>query len=456
MPVPNVSAAPMSLNALDLVGVGVGVETFGNHSEGPNLWQAVQHSRGQYLISQEKAAYPRSFIQAAKRSVQRTSHALESALMHFMDSYPLPLLAVGAAANIPDNDASRQAARAALAGSFVTPAEGCAMTAPGVFTQCPDLRFQRGQLLQTYLNNRPDLMWDILFHTLETHTDAPLIGLAAHDGIVARAGHLFEPDRAAFDALFASAVRPKFSRVLSDSCTVLTLAHRARTDALRPFATSGHMYDGMQTVTRQQRPWRTSASCFDGWRPGAPQRPATPYLQQSWTAFQMKQFDNLPHLGTVYRPQMASYWGEGDQLVEGAERQARFDIAVQATLAPLNGQPPARVFYDYGGVHNMRAGNAQFRWLSSALKALHPDFDLYAPHIGVDLAQCLGELGAGSPFVAVALASMAGMQSGGATLIANLRRKEGASLMLVQPPSDEQRQRDAAVVRPFQPQFNSK
>lgn len=450
-----VTSSPL-LESLDLVGAGVAVESYRNHPAYPeaDLWQAVQQSQGQYIVQSNPERYPQTFSDAEIVNTRRTRHALESALLHFMDSYPLPLLAVGAAANIPDSDVARQAARAMLAGSFVTPADGGAITGAGVFTQCADLHFQRGQVLQTYLNNRPDLMWDILFHTLETHTDAPVIGMAAHDGIVARARHVIDSDRAAFDALFVDATRPKLPRVLSDSSTVLILAHRGRADALRPFATGSHMYDRMQTVTHQGRPWRTAASGFDGWRPGARQRSPTPYLEQPWTQFQMEQFDSLPQLGTVYRPQIASYWVESDQLVAPAQRQARFEAALEAALAPLDGQPPTRVFFDSGSVWGDRIGSQQFGWLSAALGSLHPEFDLYDAQIGIDLVQCLGELGAGSPFVAVALASMAGMQAGGASLIANLRRHDGVTLMLVCPPSEGQRQRDAAVVRPLQPDFH--
>ena len=62
-------------------------------------------------------------------------------------------------------------------------------------------------------------------------------------------------------------------------------------------------------------------------------------------------------------------------------------------------------------------------------------------------------IGTGSPFVAVALATMAGLQSGGPTLIANLRRDDGATLLLVTPPTAAERARDVAIKRPFWPRF---
>ncbi|WP_166876345.1 DUF2875 family protein [Massilia mucilaginosa] len=73
------------------------------------------------------------------------------------------------------------------------------------------------------------------------------------------------------------------------------------------------------------------------------------------------------------------------------------------------------------------------------------------PLRGYDLARILGDTGAASAYVGVALASMAGRQSGGATLVLNLRRIDGASVLLVVPPTAEQIKRDAAIKRPYFP-----
>ena len=125
--------------------------------------------------------------------------------------------------------------------------------------------------------------------------------------------------------------------------------------------------------------------------------------------------------------------------------------ALRVALAPLGGKLPARVFYDYGSVRDERNSGARFVPLVQGLHAIDDDFDLLDPKRGYDLARILGDTGAGGPFVAVALASMAGRESGGATLVANLRRDDGATLLLVTPPSAEQLARDAAIKRPYFP-----
>jgi len=434
---PEVNTVPM----LELVGVGVGVENMGNHPARSDLWAAAQACRGRYLLDDHASAPMLSITDGDLEDRRRTSHVLEAALEHFMDSYPLPIMIAGPAAPAGALADTMQAAN----GRRIVGLDGR-------YTGTPVLHCQRGQVLQSYLNDTPDSLWDILFHTFYTYPDAPVISIAARDGLFVRASQLLSVDRSGYETLLASSQPPKIAADLSENCSMLTLACRGRIDALR--ATAHKVYDRMHITWNNGRQVMRTASCFDGWKPGESATPGTPYVQQPWTPFQIAQYNHLQHFGTVHCPQRAAYLDEADRLVAVAERQMRFEIALRRALAPLEGRPPTRVFYDYGSTHNLRAGNAYFRWLSSGLKALYPEFDLFDPTVGYDLAQVLGDLGAGSPFVAVALASMAGMQSGGATLIANLRRQEGVSLMLIQPPSDEQRKKDASIQRPLWPHAN--
>jgi hypothetical protein len=151
-----------------------------------------------------------------------------------------------------------------------------------------------------------------------------------------------------------------------------------------------------------------------------------------------------------------SYLDDDGKPVKAAERQIRMEAALRAALAPLGGKMPARILYDYGSIWDDRTGANRFLPLIQSLRAVDEEFDLLDPKLGYDLARILGDTGAGSPFVAVALATMAGKQSGGATLVANLRRNEGATLLLVTPPSAEQLKKDAAIKRPFWPRAGVK
>ncbi len=177
----------------------------------------------------------------------------------------------------------------------------------------------------------------------------------------------------------------------------------------------------------------------------------TPFVAVPWTPFQIAQYDHLENLGTLHRPQVVSYLDIDGKPVKAAECTLRMEAALRAALAPLGGKLPARIIYDYGSVSNDSRSAARFLPLAQGVQAIDDAFDLLDPKRGYDLARILGDTGAGSPFVGVALASMAGRQSGGATLVANLRRNDGATLLLVTPPSAEQIKKDAAIKRPFFP-----
>jgi len=101
-----------------------------------------------------------------------------------------------------------------------------------------------------------------------------------------------------------------------------------------------------------------------------------------------------------------------------AARQEQLQEALHAVLAPLGGKMPTRLFYDYNSVQS-KPKDVSLRYLPfvSALETVDPDWDLFDTTSSYDLTRILGDLGAGSPFVSVALASMAGLQSGGASLV---------------------------------------
>ena len=445
--IPTPSAAPM-IDSLELVGVGVSLETWRNHPDFPklNLWSAVESSKGAYIISQEPKQYASELGALRMMNAKRKEDAVDAAMRDFMDRYPLPTAVIGPAWRGPDDEAARQAQRVSNAGSFVVTKDGAALTARGEFA---GLLTQSGQVMNSYLNDEADAVWQTIFATFAEHGDIPAVGVAAKDGIVQRAGSYYKSDKMRFDKMVEESFRPKQSRTLSDNWTFVALARRSRIDWLRPFAP--FVNDTMIVKNRGghfSRNWSESA----GWKT-APPKPfvPTPFVTTPWTAFQIDQFDHLENLGTLHRPSAVSYLDEQGKPVNTAERTRRMEAALRTALAPLGGKAPARIFYDYGSVWDDRSSAARFLPLVQGLHAIDSEFDILAPKHGFDLARILGDTGAGSPFVAVALASMAGRQSGGPTLIANLRRNNGATLLLVTPPSCEQMKKDAQIKRPFFP-----
>ncbi|NHZ61264.1 type VI lipase adapter Tla3 domain-containing protein [Massilia genomosp. 1] len=435
--------------SLELVGVGVAVETWRNHPDYPKakLWQAVQDSNGSYIVSQDPKHYPKTLPEWQMMASKRNLDTIDAAVREFMDRYRLPISVVAPSFGEPDEGPARELSRKSNAHSVVVTTVGGPYTAPGSFRE---LLTQSGQVLNSYLNDEPDALWQTLFATFEQNADVPAIGVAAKDSAMHRALSFKRSDPPRYEKLAAEQVyRPKQARVVSDSFAMLVLAQRSRVERLRPFAP--FVSDTMVVKNRGGR-FSRNWSEFAGWKknPPTPFVP-TPFLAKPWTAFQVAQFDHLEHFGTVHRPLVVSYLDDAGKPVKALEKAARMQSALRAALAPLGGKPPARIFYDYGSVWDDRRGGERFVPLVQGLHAIDDDIDLLDPKRGFDLARILGDTGAASSFVGVALASMAGRQSGGATLVANLRRNDGATLLLVTPPSAEQITNDAAVKRPYFP-----
>ncbi|MQR02096.1 type VI lipase adapter Tla3 domain-containing protein [Glaciimonas soli] len=438
------------IDSLEIVGAGVSVETLGNHSDDPrvNLWKAVQANNG-YIISSDANHYPTHFHDAPPLAENRQEAAIQTAMQHFMDNYPLPIAVVGA--NRDGSASQKDKIRVVNANIFVPKENDAHYTASGEF---PGLKYQRGKVMNSYLSDSADLLWNNVFMTFDEHADIPAAGVGAVDGVVQRAFGEESEDGLAFGTLAEQATRPKTPRILSDSCALVTLVRRGRIDWLRPYAELAQ--DAMQ-IHRPDNAERTrTPSEFASWKkiPGHAFTP-TPYITKPWTRFQVDQYDHLETLGRVHRPQVISYLDPKDGTpLKMAERKALMETALRNALAPLDGKMPARVMYDYGGIWKDSNGAVRLAPLTSSITAVDPEFGLFNNRTrGYDLAKILGELGAGSAFVAVALATMAGKHSGGATLVANLRRDDGASLLLITPPTAQELKNDAQVERPFWPGF---
>ncbi|MET3135491.1 hypothetical protein AAKU55_005801 [Oxalobacteraceae bacterium GrIS 1.11] len=448
-----VTNAVALIDSLELVGVGLSVETWRNHPDYPksNLWSAVEAGNGGYIISQDLKQYPKTLSEWQMMASKRAEDATDVAMRDFMDRYPLPIAVVAQSWGAPEEGKDRERRRESSAGWFVSKMQGDPYTARGAIA---GLLTKSGQVMNSYLNDEPDMLWQTIFGTFEQNGDVPAVGVGAKDGAMFRALTFETSDKQRYEKMAAEqAYRPKQARTISDNWTFLTLVRRGRIDWLRPFAPL--VTDTMKVKNFDGEGPARNWSEFAGWKKTPPQPfVPTPFVAQPWTPFQIDQYDHLENFGTLYRPQVVSYLDEQGKPVKAAERQIRMEAALRAALAPLGGKMPARIFYDYGSVWDDRSSATRFLPLVQSLHAIDEEFDLLDPKHGYDLARILGDTGAGSPFVAVALATMAGKQSGGATLVANLRRNDGATLLLVTPPSAEQLKKDAAIKRPFWPRAN--
>ncbi|MDY7578011.1 DUF2875 family protein [Herbaspirillum sp. RTI4] len=437
------------IDSLEIVGVGVSLETWRNHPNYPknNLWTAVEESNGRYIISQDPLQYPKDLRALQMMGSKRREDTVEAAMREFMDRYPLPISVVGATTHDANKPERIEARRDSNAGSFLVTKYNESYKARGAFD---GLLFQSGQVINSYLHDNPDKLFNTVFKTFDHYRDLPAMAIAAKDGVLQRATE-FPLKTPQFEESVDVAYHPKQARIYSDSFTFLTLVRRGRIDWLRSFAPLVKDTMVVKIFSKGDTPARNWSE-FAGWKRTPPQAfVPTKFIDAPWTEFQIDQFDHLENRGTLHRPQVISYLDEHRKPVKAAERQSRTEVALRTALAPLGGKMPARIFYDYGSVWEDRTSYTRYLPFVQSVHNIDEEFDLFDRKKSFDLAQILGDTGAGSPFVAVALASMAAMQSGGATLIANLRRNDGATFILVTPPSAEQVKKDADIDRPFWP-----
>ena len=168
----------------------------------------------------------------------------------------------------------------------------------------------------------------------------------------------------------------------------------------------------------------------DGFKP-------SPWIPVPWTQWQLKEFDDLPTLGYLHRPQYAKYVAPDGKPLGTQARETAFADAWQGALETLpEGKTPERMFFDAGG----DAGGARGRGIPPMMNAFgtrYPDagWNLNSPRM-IDLTARLDDTGAASPFVQIALALIAGYRDGAVSATVNLRREDGASVLMVSPPTE--------------------
>ncbi|HHX1604477.1 TPA: type VI lipase adapter Tla3 domain-containing protein [Pseudomonas aeruginosa] len=168
---------------------------------------------------------------------------------------------------------------------------------------------------------------------------------------------------------------------------------------------------------------------FAGWerQPPVAFQPS-PFIPQPWTRRGMEQWDALKVLAWVQRPVSVSlqHPDNGKRLKQQA-LTARLAEGWRQAIDAIQ-PPPARLFYD-GGPHTTPLAE-----LAPALHAANSPLDLLESKESYDLTQRLGDTGAASPFVGLALATMASYLNGDTSVVMPLRRQDRATYIIVVTP----------------------
>jgi len=168
----------------------------------------------------------------------------------------------------------------------------------------------------------------------------------------------------------------------------------------------------------------------------------TPWFPIPWNREQLETFDRLPTLGYLHRPVFVKFADEhGKPVTRRAERQKLLQAGWQAALQNL---PEARRKDGAARVVVATGGKA------AQLIALHGVLDAQAAAGGpkidsskssqfIDTDKRLGDTGAATLFVQMAIGVMGSYRDGGVSAAVNLRGEDEASIVLISPPTDEQR-----------------
>ncbi|MFD4839798.1 DUF2875 family protein [Achromobacter sp. NPDC058515] len=398
------------LDTLDVLSIGLSLDVYRQGQ----VWNSLEQQNSvqpnglhvNSILPIDPKRYPVTASAKDTAFSKRMADALELGLRNFLEKWPIPTITVVRGWN-PHTPNLRVPAR---------------MTEDMLSDMIDRLRGPAGlhwhhihQLADGIIcNDTPEDLVENLFELFEQNPDLPAILVYSVDGFN-MAGALTTKDKKPVGV----GTGPRQPGELTDAMVAMVVARPERVNWLREYA-------------RYTKPNKNPINPeFTGWGMRSPKVPfvPSPFIPQPWTERAFEQWDALPVLAKLHRPVTVSLQDSaGKRLKNDALTAAQAAAWRQATLGlPA---PPARVFYDNGKPDN----TALAEWTPS-LRATGSSVDLLASSQSYNLTQRLGDTGAASPFVGIALATMASYLNADASVVAPLRRGDQATLITVSSPT---------------------
>jgi hypothetical protein len=434
---------------LEIIGLGV---TYEKYRQG-KLWDALQQG-GAYTTIRETdpKKYPWTAMDKIGQSGNRACDALENGAkgspMHwgvpsFYASSPIASLADPSSKHGP-------------IGGLGESAETTGMSAHFLVTTGWEL------------SERPDQLLERIFAFFDTHSEVPYIVLIASDGSALRDGDLLPGSEPLVKTGY---IIPE----LPDTTAVFVLARRERVEPLRPFTWEDKdsmyvqdalrpMYYDVKTSVGYRNPaepeWLSATAKFakDGGYPGTygvfeqawrnlGRKPPsgwkpTPWFPLPWDEDQMDTFDRMPSLGFLHRPIFVKFEDEhGKPITQRDERQkllaAGWQHALETLPDPERQHGPARIIAAYG--NHADHAIAMERLLHDYAAQGGPKIDSSEKAQFINTDRRLGNTGAATFFMQMAIGVMGSYIDGGPSAAINLRDPAGASIVFISPPTEEKR-----------------
>ena len=332
------------------------------------------------------------------------------------------------------------------------------------------------------LSERPDQLLEQAFALFDKYPDLPYLVLLSNDDMAVRERSNLPSAPSIVNDGYYIPERP-------DASAVFVLARRERVEPLRPYVWDDPDNDYLQENLRRmyyqlkddvpnpdklahpdevnigRQPsvaeWLQAADAFakhpvydkkDGsplldafkrWTNHPPKdwKP-TPWFPVPWNREQMQAFDNLPSLGFIHRPVFVKFEDEhGKPVTRRDTRQKLLEAGWQQALQTLPDaervKGPARIVaaFDNNVEHLVAMENMLHQYAAQG----GPEIDSGKTAQFINTDRRLGNTGAATFFVQMALGVMGSYLEGGPSAAINLRDPAGASIVFISPPSEERR-----------------
>lgn len=453
---------------LEVLSLGITVEKYRQGK----LWHALQQG-GPYTSIRESdpEKYPWTDFDKLGQTGSRSCDALENGADHSPMFWGVPSMYAGGPVDNPRYQPSDLSPESGLAAS----ADGTGM-AWHLFAIGP-----------WALSERPDQLLEQAFAFFDAHPDLPYLVLLSTDSDAER-------DDSQLPDLKRRVQTGYYIPEYSDASAVFVLARRERVEPLRPYVWDDPDNDYLQEnlrnmyirleetvpmrkelkadfphISRQPTvaEWLPAAAefakrpvfekkegalldAFKRWTNHPPKdwKP-TPWFPLPWNRNQMETFDRLPSLGFVHRPVFVKF--EDEQGLPVTRRDARkklLEAGWQQALLTLpearrtNG--PARIIAAFD--NNTEQRIALEGMLHSYAAQGGPEIDSGKTAQFIDTDARMGNTGAATFFVQMAVGVMGSYIDGGASAAINLRDPSGASIVFISPPVEDRRKKQGLNV----------
>jgi hypothetical protein len=453
---------------LEVLGLGITVEKYRQGK----LWHALQQG-GPYTSIREPdpKKYPWTGFDKMGQTGSRACDALENGANSSPMFWGVPSMYAGSSVENPKDQPSEVSPMSGLAAS----AEGTGM-AWHLFTTGP-----------WQLSENPDQLLEQAFAFFDAHPDLPYLLLLSTESDSSR-------DYGQLPGKKPRVQTGHYIPEYSDASAVFVLARRERVEPLRPYAwtdpdnnylqeTLRQMYyQLMSTVpmrpelkaewpnsTRQptvaewlpaaakfakhpvfDRPESTLLDDYKRWANPPPKdwKP-TPWFPVPWNRNQLAAFDALPSMGFIHRPVFVKFEDdEGKPVKRRDARQKLLEAGWQQALHTLpeaqRAAGPARIIAAFN--HDTEQKIALAGTLHAYAAQGGPDIDTGKTSQFIDTDQRMGNTGAATFFVQMAVGVMGSYIDGGASAAINLRDPTGASIVFISPPSKKRRESQGANI----------